>query len=51
MDDQGKLIIPEGLKKYVGVKDLKIIDKGELKEDDNKADIFIFTIEGDDEHF
>ena len=33
------------------MKDLEIIEKSELDEDDNKADIFIFNIEGGDDNF
>ena len=40
------------MEKYVGVKDLVIIEKDEETEkEDKEADIFIFTIEGDDEKF
>jgi hypothetical protein len=50
MDSNGEYIVPERLKKYIGISDLTVIDMNPFVNYENN-DILIVSEEGDDTHF
>ena len=50
MDDNGDFVVPERLKKYIGVSDLKVVDMNPFKNYDEN-DILIVSEDGDETRF
>ena len=50
MDSNGDYIVPERLKKYIGISDLTVVDMNPFHNYDNN-DILIVSEAGDDTHF
>jgi hypothetical protein len=49
-DNNGDFMVPERLRKYIGISDLKIVKVNPFQNMDNN-DILIISEEGDDTHF
>jgi len=50
MDSNGDFVVPERLKKYIGISDLKVVEINPFKNYENN-DILIVSEDGDDTHF
>ena len=50
IDSDGDFVVPERLKKYIGISDLKVVDVNPFHNYENN-DILIVSEEGDDTHF
>ena len=50
MDPSGEFVVPERLKKYIGVSDLKVVEMNPFHNYENN-DILIVSEDGDDTHF